>query len=150
METSASDAEIYVTYETDTTNWISSCAAYLRNAFMICKHLIAGAWEVTKPPFIRFQLVEDRLFPDINGESNFSTALDNTPTIPPPALDLEPSYEGEDVSVNELQNEVLELLEWGRKHCLDLSKDATRVQQLLNFRDNTLHQLKRYSVDVQQ
>ena len=46
------------TYETDKQRWICSCPAYLRNRFMLCKHLIDGS----SPPNPR-SIVRSRLPP---------------------------------------------------------------------------------------
>ena len=118
----ASESEIHGTYQTDIGNLICSCPAYLQNEFLICKRLVAGAAvpkyrgleRYTKPPFIRIQLVEDRLFPDVNGESNCSTLVETTPTISPPALDLQPSGGAGSLSVDDVRSEILELLEWAK------------------------------------
>ena len=147
-------ADVHSTYITDATNWICSCPTYLRNELLICKHLVSGMQvpkyrelcRYTKPLFLCVQLTEDRLFPNLNGECNCSTVIGINHAIYPPALDFESSYEADSLSVTEVHNEILE---WGKQHCMDISKDATQIQQLLSFRDTTLHQLQRYSIEVQ-
>ena len=146
-------APIIGIYATDKYRWVCSCAAFMNNEFLICKHLVNGSCipiyrelrRMGTIPFLSFEFCENRRFPYINREYKLVTAAPLMVLSPPTVnFNLDPSADQTFDSSIEMTTSVRNLLEWFQSHINDLEKDGTSPRQIELIHKNIMKNAYEY------